>query len=190
VRTFSRDELRSLFRVDPGTPCDTHKAIKCGCDGSARAAAAKAKDVAASALAAAASAAGGGGVAGSSGGGGGGGGGGGDQGVSAWAHLADAADSPDPTWQVVSSFTREKFVTYVFSDHTLADPGVPPVAGAAARGAKRPRGGGNKGAEEEGEEAAAEEGQGSETIKADEAEDKEEEEVQSQPTPARGVRSR
>lgn len=41
VRTFSRDQLRSLFKVDPTTPCDTHAAIACDCDGSAEAAAAQ-----------------------------------------------------------------------------------------------------------------------------------------------------
>ncbi|KAI3429643.1 hypothetical protein D9Q98_005729 [Chlorella vulgaris] len=33
-RTFSRDELKALFRVDPQIQCDTHTAIKCSCDGS------------------------------------------------------------------------------------------------------------------------------------------------------------
>jgi hypothetical protein len=33
-RTFSRDELRALFQVNPSALCDTHDAIKCGCDGS------------------------------------------------------------------------------------------------------------------------------------------------------------
>jgi hypothetical protein len=105
VRTFSRDELRSLFRVDPNTPCDTHNAIKCGCDGSAATAAAKADEAAAAAA--------GGGKGGDDGGGvaGKGDGGPAGEGVNAWAHLADAADSPDPTWQAVSVFTREKFVT-------------------------------------------------------------------------------
>ena len=27
--THNRDELKALFRVDPGVQCDTHAAIKC-----------------------------------------------------------------------------------------------------------------------------------------------------------------
>jgi hypothetical protein len=105
VRTFSRDELRSLFRVDPATACDTHKAIKCSCDSSAAAAAAKADELTRAAAEGAGGDDGGGGVAGK---GGGGGGAAEQQGVAAWAHLADAADSPDPTWQHVSAFARSK----------------------------------------------------------------------------------
>lgn len=41
------------------------------------------------------------------------------QGVLAWAHLANASDSPDPTWQAMLPFVRDNFVTYVFSDHVL-----------------------------------------------------------------------
>lgn len=36
-----------------------------------------------------------------------------DQGVMAWAHLSKAVDSPDPTWQHMSSWIRDNFVTYV-----------------------------------------------------------------------------
>lgn len=155
VRTFSRDELRSLFRVDPTARCDTHAAIKCGCDGSAAAAAAKADDVRQRAAAAAAAAA----AAGSEGGGTAAAAAAAevDLGVAAWAHLADAADSPDPTWPAVPGFARDKFVSFLFSDHTLAGAGppAPPAPTAAGEG----------GEEEEGEEG----------------EDEEEREVQSQP---------
>jgi hypothetical protein len=41
------------------------------------------------------------------------------QGVLAWAHLAKASDSPDPTWQAMPPFVRDNFVTFVFSDHVL-----------------------------------------------------------------------
>jgi hypothetical protein len=90
VRTFSRDELRSLFRVDPTTPCDTHKAIKCSCSGTLEDLD-TCKERAAAAAAAAAE--------------GGGGGEAEQQGVLGWAHLARAMDSPDPTWQVSSCFS-------------------------------------------------------------------------------------
>jgi hypothetical protein len=94
VRTFSRDELRSLFRVDPTTPCDTHKAIKCSCSGSL-------EDLdfckERAAAAAAAAAEGGGGEAE-------------QQGVLGWAHLARAMDSPDPTWQVSRDESRQELL--------------------------------------------------------------------------------
>jgi hypothetical protein len=85
VRTFSRDELRSLFRVDPTTPCDTHKAIKCCCSGTLEDLD-TCKERAAAAAAAAAEEEGSGEAE--------------QQGVLGWAHLARAMDSPDPTWQV------------------------------------------------------------------------------------------
>lgn len=99
VRTFSRDELRSLFKVNPNIACETHTAIKCTCDGSVEAMATCRERAAAA-------------------------GGGSDdaaeqQGVLAWAHLARALDSPDPTWGAMSSWVRDNFVSYVFSDHVL-----------------------------------------------------------------------
>ncbi|KAF6257532.1 P-loop containing nucleoside triphosphate hydrolase protein [Scenedesmus sp. NREL 46B-D3] len=105
VRTFSRDELRSLFRVDPTTPCDTHQAIKCSCSGSLQDLD-SCKERAAAAAAAAAEGAGSGAE---------------QQGVLGWAHLARALDSPDPTWQAVSDFVRNNFVTYIFSDHVIGE---------------------------------------------------------------------
>eukprot|EP00775_Hariotina_reticulata_P005925 gene5925-6165_t len=118
TRTFSRNELRSLFRVNPTTPCETHNAIKCSCDGSAEAMATCLERVAGAAAV---------------------GGNGSEkvgqqvdqqqQGVLAWAHLAKASDSPDPTWQAMLPFVRDNFVTYVFSDHVLDE-----TSSAAARG--------------------------------------------------------
>ena len=35
-RTFAKDELKALFRVDPHAECDTHAAIKCPCSGDGR----------------------------------------------------------------------------------------------------------------------------------------------------------
>ncbi|KAF8064561.1 rhp54 [Scenedesmus sp. PABB004] len=138
VRTFSRDELRSLFRVNPATRCETHAAIKCGCDGSAEAMASCAERAAA-----AAASSGAGGEAE-------------QQGVMVWAHLTRAADSPDPTWQAMKDFARDNYVTYVFSDHVLdGAPAVPP--GAARRGAKRRRADGDDGEEEDEEEEEEEE---------------------------------
>ena len=112
VRTFSRDELKSLFKVDPNIKCDTHKAIKCSCDGSAAAADAKAAAFAASSSAADTGAAGAA-----------------DKlGVQAWAHYADAADATvDPMWDKMGSWVRDKFVTYIFSDHTLLEPKEEPA---------------------------------------------------------------
>jgi hypothetical protein len=112
VRTFSRDELKSLFKVDPNIKCDTHNAIKCSCNGSAAAAEAKAAAFAASAGEVA-----GDGAADAAAGNA-------DKlGVQAWAHYADAADATvDPMWDKVGSFVRDNFVTYIFSDHTLLEP--------------------------------------------------------------------
>lgn len=104
VRTFSRDELRSLFKVDPAIACETHKAIKCGCDGSL--------DAMACCKERAAAAAAGGDAA---------------EGILAWAHLARAVDSPDPTWQSMASFVRDNFVTFLFSDHVLDQPAPSPA---------------------------------------------------------------
>ncbi|WIA39238.1 hypothetical protein OEZ86_005361 [Tetradesmus obliquus] len=124
VRTFSRDELRSLFRVDPTTPCDTHKAIKCSCSGTLEDLD-SCKERAAAAAAAAAE--------------GGGGGEAEQQGVLGWAHLARAMDSPDPTWQAISDFVRNNFVTYIFSDHVLDDHGPPRLPDGPAGHNKRKR---------------------------------------------------
>lgn len=99
VRTFSRDELRSLFRVNPSIPCETHNAIKCSCDGSLQAMESCKERAAAAASSSSGESE--------------------QQGVMAWAHLAKAADSPDPTWQTMTSFVRDNYVTYVFSDHVL-----------------------------------------------------------------------
>lgn len=114
VRTFSAEELRSLFKVDPTTPCDTHAAIKCSCDGSAATAAAKASAFAAARRQEAQGAEAGGVAEGAA-----------DkeqQGLAAWAHLRSAADVPDPTWGHMGDWLRDKFVTYVFSDHVLQEP--------------------------------------------------------------------
>jgi hypothetical protein len=119
VRTFSAEELRSLFRVDPTTPCDTHAAIKCSCDGSAATAAAKASAFAAAAARCQAAQGADGSRAAE---------GGADkdpleqQGLAAWAHLRSAADVPDPTWGHMGDWLRDRFVTYVFSDHVLQEP--------------------------------------------------------------------
>ncbi len=77
MRTFSGDELKGLFRVNPSTRCDTHSAIKCGCEGSAREAEEKTQALQEQ-----------------------GPGAGEAEGVNAWAHLTLACDSPDPMWQV------------------------------------------------------------------------------------------
>lgn len=44
-----------------------------------------------------------------------------DDGIMQWAHLNSCADSPDPVWAQVSSFIRDKFTTYLFSDHIIND---------------------------------------------------------------------
>ncbi|EFJ41266.1 hypothetical protein VOLCADRAFT_107785 [Volvox carteri f. nagariensis] len=44
-----------------------------------------------------------------------------DDGIMQWAHLASVADSVDPIWQGVSSWLRDKFTTYLFSDHIIND---------------------------------------------------------------------
>lgn len=104
TRHFSRDELRGLFQVETTQLCDTHRAIRCPCQGRGP----KIQDddilsdepLSTGALA------------------------GGEQDIMRWAHLHDAIDSPDPTWQGLSPWMRENFVTFVFSDHPLN--GSPP----------------------------------------------------------------
>ncbi|KXZ43971.1 hypothetical protein GPECTOR_76g792 [Gonium pectorale] len=140
-RTFSQEELRALFEVNTTTMCDTHGAIKCRCDGSsatakskqqaAKAAAAAAKEAPATAAAAAAAAEE---ATEADGAGAGGGAAGGskpakdeheggaiDDGIMQWAHLASVADSPDPIWNGMSTWLRDKFTTYLFSDHIIND---------------------------------------------------------------------
>lgn len=39
-----------------------------------------------------------------------------------WAHLGNPVDSPDPTWRNIPSFVRDKFITYLFSDHIVNGP--------------------------------------------------------------------
>lgn len=39
-----------------------------------------------------------------------------------WAHLSNPVDSPDPTWRNIPSFVRDKFITYLFSDHIVNGP--------------------------------------------------------------------
>lgn len=39
-----------------------------------------------------------------------------------WAHLASPVDSPDSTWRNLPSFVRDKFITYLFSDHIVNGP--------------------------------------------------------------------
>lgn len=158
VRTFSRDELRSLFKVNPNIPCETHCAIKCTCDGSLEAMGSCRER---------ATAAGGGDDAAE------------QQGILAWAHLAKALDSPDPTWGTMSSFARDNFVTYVFSDHVLgeqssAGPGRGPGAAAAAAGQ-----GGSSGraAAAGGKRRAPDSGGGSSGSEADQSSDEEAEDA-------------
>ncbi|GIL47828.1 hypothetical protein Vafri_4483, partial [Volvox africanus] len=140
-RTFSQEELRALFEVNTTTLCDTHSAIKCTCDGTSTTARAKehqAKQAAAAVAAAVrereaqeAGAGVGSGAAAEDGGGvrsatsgkakdehegcav--------DDGILRWAHLASVADSVDPIWCSVSSWLRDKFTTYLFSDHIIND---------------------------------------------------------------------
>jgi hypothetical protein len=83
--------------MDPTVPCDTHNAIKCGCDGTGapHSCLPAGEDEAAAAAAASA----------------------GD--ITCWAHLRDASASPDVMWGHMSSWIRERYVTYLFSDHTV-----------------------------------------------------------------------
>ncbi|KAK9817924.1 hypothetical protein WJX72_004324 [[Myrmecia] bisecta] len=56
------------------------------------------------------------------------------EGLLAWAHLQDASGAADPVWQRMSSWIRDKFVTFLFSDHTVRrkqKPGSTPGAAAA-----------------------------------------------------------
>lgn len=116
VRTFSKDELRSLFRVNPTIACETHNAIKCSCDGSVEAMESCSERAAAAAAGSSNSEAE-------------------QQGVLAWAHLAKASHSPDPTWQAMTSFVRDNYVTYVFSDHVLDLVPQPTIGAAVATAA-------------------------------------------------------
>ncbi|GIL89418.1 hypothetical protein Vretifemale_17187, partial [Volvox reticuliferus] len=127
--------------VNTTTMCDTHSAIKCTCDGTATTARAK-QNQAKEAVAAAAAAVrergaqeGGAGVGSGGAAEDGGGvrsaptgkvkdehdGGAVDDGILKWAHLASVADSVDPIWSSVSSWLRDKFTTYLFSDHIIND---------------------------------------------------------------------
>lgn len=38
-----------------------------------------------------------------------------------WAHLSSVADSPDPIWASVNAWLRDRFTTYLFSDHIIAE---------------------------------------------------------------------
>lgn len=108
--------------MDPTVPCDTHNAIKCGCDGTgAPHSCLPAGEDEAAATAASA----------------------GD--ITCWAHLRDASASPDVMWGHMSSWIRERFVTYLFSVHTV---------NGAAEPAKQQAGG-----EEEDQEEGEEEGE-------------------------------
>ncbi|PNH11826.1 DNA repair and recombination protein RAD54B [Tetrabaena socialis] len=44
-----------------------------------------------------------------------------DDGILRWAHLGSMADSVDPIWTGMSSWLRDKFTTYLFSDHIVND---------------------------------------------------------------------
>jgi SNF2 family DNA or RNA helicase len=134
-RMFSRTELRSLFRVSPETAtCETHAAVRCGCDGSAAAARLKRKR--------AERAAGGEGGSASKGKGKGkekqeeDGGEGEKQGerspappapldaagVGAWAHYASARDcEADPAWRAAPQGVIDGYVSFLFSDHAIND---------------------------------------------------------------------
>ncbi|GAB4822557.1 hypothetical protein N2152v2_009603 [Parachlorella kessleri] len=90
-RTFSKDELRALFKVDPTIDCDTHKAIKCKCMGSSSKGSGTTDDDSGSdeegedEQPAAAN----------------------QDSVLSWAHLRDVSTLPDRAWSSVSSFIRD-----------------------------------------------------------------------------------
>jgi len=106
-RTFSKDELRALFKVDTNTECDTHAAIKCPCDGSAEENNDDKddEDGAGSNSSPGENRAVGGGSADS---------------ILNWCHSKDVLKFPDPAWAAMSDFIRSKFITFAFSDHICA----------------------------------------------------------------------
>jgi hypothetical protein len=144
-RTFSRNELRSLFRVSPSAQtCETHAAVKCGCDGSREAAMVKREWAEA---AAAAGAGGGAGAAAKAAAAAAAKEEDGEEeqeeeegersppdgaprppapldaaGVGAWAHYASARDcEADPAWQAAPQGVVDAYVNFLFSDHAVND---------------------------------------------------------------------
>ncbi|PSC67575.1 hypothetical protein C2E20_8771 [Micractinium conductrix] len=126
-RTFSKDELKALFRVDPAVQCDTHTCIKCSCGGvwprpTAGAAGGPARqqsedsedgwddDE----------------EEGAGGAGGSGGKAAAEQAsnpgsVLGWAHVKDVTLLPDDVWQRVAAVIRNSFITFAFSDFNLEE---------------------------------------------------------------------
>ncbi|MEW5317192.1 MAG: hypothetical protein WDW38_008516 [Sanguina aurantia] len=104
-RQFSTEELRGLFKVDPQVVCDTHTAIKCKCKGGLEDMqhkhASNFRDAGSSSAGASTELA---------------------DGIQQWAHLASPVDSPDSTWRNIPSFVRDRFITYLFSDHIVNGP--------------------------------------------------------------------
>lgn len=41
-----------------------------------------------------------------------------------WAHMTDVRQLPDAVWAQMPAMTRDKFITFAFSDHNLEDEGA------------------------------------------------------------------
>lgn len=93
-RTFARDELKALFKVDLNNACDTHTAIKCECagNGAGNGRPGTARNHTRR-----------------------------GDGILSWFHTTDVSTIPDPAWSVMSDFIRSKFITYAFSDHLVEE---------------------------------------------------------------------
>ncbi|KAL4421506.1 hypothetical protein ABPG75_010797 [Micractinium tetrahymenae] len=128
-RTFSKDELKALFRVGPAVQCDTHAAIKCTCGGcwprptadEPGPAARQSED----------SEEGWEDDEEEGGGGKGGAAAAANPGsVLSWAHVKDVTQLPDAVWHKVAAPIRNSFITFAFSDFNLEEK-LQPAKGAA-----------------------------------------------------------
>jgi len=120
-RSFSSDELKSLFKIDNATICDTHNAIKCNCNGSA--ATMRAKEDEAIERKMRQRDATQGRAEGKDQGQGSASEGEKEAGVKDWAHLRDSSFSPDQVLRDMN-FMVAKTITFIMSDHVM-DPDIP-----------------------------------------------------------------